>query len=215
VGCPIQGCGHRVIGPWELEGHAAAKHPGWVARYELLRPTEPAPAGRVPSGAGPAGHLKPGVCRRSPPTCDRWHIRQPVPAATFTAVLPRGSSGDTGGARWNRQGDGDTAEDRCSGVRRPRGWSPGTGGVRSGRWRCRSGRGRPPPRPVGTSGQARSVTAGAGPGLPRTRHAHRPALPEPASMGRVPSGRGAGRLTGQASTRGPGHFLHPGGSTPP
>ena len=36
--CPIQGCGHRVIGPWELEDHAAAAHPGWVARYELLRP---------------------------------------------------------------------------------------------------------------------------------------------------------------------------------
>jgi hypothetical protein len=37
-GCPIQGCGHRVIGPDELEGHTAAEHPGWVARYELLRP---------------------------------------------------------------------------------------------------------------------------------------------------------------------------------
>jgi hypothetical protein len=54
--------------------------------------------------------LKPGVCRKTLPAGDRWHIRQPVPAATFTAVLPRGSSGDTGGARWNRQGDGDTAE---------------------------------------------------------------------------------------------------------
>jgi hypothetical protein len=37
-GCPIQGCGHRVIIPHELEGHAAAEHPGWVARYELVRP---------------------------------------------------------------------------------------------------------------------------------------------------------------------------------
>jgi hypothetical protein len=37
-GCPLEGCGHRVIGPWELEEHAAAEHPGWVARYELLRP---------------------------------------------------------------------------------------------------------------------------------------------------------------------------------
>jgi hypothetical protein len=36
--CPIQDCGHRVIGPWELEGHTAAEHPGWVARYELVRP---------------------------------------------------------------------------------------------------------------------------------------------------------------------------------
>ena len=38
VGCPIGGCGHRVIGPWELEDHAAAAHPGWVATYELVRP---------------------------------------------------------------------------------------------------------------------------------------------------------------------------------
>ena len=37
-GCPLQGCGHRVILPWDLEGHAAAEHPGWVARYELVRP---------------------------------------------------------------------------------------------------------------------------------------------------------------------------------
>jgi hypothetical protein len=36
-GCPIPGCGHWVIIPYELEGHAAAEHPGWVARYELLR----------------------------------------------------------------------------------------------------------------------------------------------------------------------------------
>ena len=57
------------------------------------------------------------MCRRSPPACDRRHIRQPVPAARFTAVLPRGSGGDTGGARRNRQGLGDTAEDRWSGVR--------------------------------------------------------------------------------------------------
>jgi hypothetical protein len=25
-------------GPWELEGHTAAEHPGWTAAYELLRP---------------------------------------------------------------------------------------------------------------------------------------------------------------------------------
>ena len=37
-GCTIEGCGHRVIGPWDLEGHAAAEHPGWTATYELLRP---------------------------------------------------------------------------------------------------------------------------------------------------------------------------------
>jgi hypothetical protein len=37
-GCPIDGCGHRVLGPWELEDHTAATHPGWTATYELLRP---------------------------------------------------------------------------------------------------------------------------------------------------------------------------------
>jgi len=37
-GCPIQDCGHRVIIPHELEGHTAVEHPGWVARYELVRP---------------------------------------------------------------------------------------------------------------------------------------------------------------------------------
>ena len=37
-GCPIDGCGHRVIGPWELQGHATAEHPGWIASYELVRP---------------------------------------------------------------------------------------------------------------------------------------------------------------------------------
>ena len=25
-GCPIDGCGHRVIGPWDLEEHTAAEH---------------------------------------------------------------------------------------------------------------------------------------------------------------------------------------------
>jgi hypothetical protein len=37
-GCPIEGCGHRVIIPHELEAHTTAEHPGWTATYELLRP---------------------------------------------------------------------------------------------------------------------------------------------------------------------------------
>jgi hypothetical protein len=36
--CPIQRCGHRIIGTSGLEGHTAAAHPGWVASYELVRP---------------------------------------------------------------------------------------------------------------------------------------------------------------------------------
>jgi hypothetical protein len=27
-GCPIDGCGHWFPGPWYLEGHNAAEHPG-------------------------------------------------------------------------------------------------------------------------------------------------------------------------------------------
>jgi hypothetical protein len=37
-GCPIKGCGQWFLGPWELEWHTAAEHPGWSATYELLRP---------------------------------------------------------------------------------------------------------------------------------------------------------------------------------
>ncbi len=37
-GCPIDGCGQWVLGPEDLEWHAAAEHPGWTATYELLRP---------------------------------------------------------------------------------------------------------------------------------------------------------------------------------
>lgn len=37
-GCPLPGCGHWVIAPRDLEAHAATVHPGWVARYELVRP---------------------------------------------------------------------------------------------------------------------------------------------------------------------------------
>jgi hypothetical protein len=37
-GCPIGGRGQWFLGPWDLEGHTAAEHPGWTATYELLRP---------------------------------------------------------------------------------------------------------------------------------------------------------------------------------
>jgi hypothetical protein len=37
LACPIQGCSHRVIGPWNWR-ITAAEPPGWVATYELLRP---------------------------------------------------------------------------------------------------------------------------------------------------------------------------------
>jgi hypothetical protein len=37
-GCPLAGGHLWVILPWDLETHTAADHPGWVARYELVRP---------------------------------------------------------------------------------------------------------------------------------------------------------------------------------
>jgi hypothetical protein len=37
-GCPIHGCGRWFIGPWDLEWHTAAEHPGWTATCQLLRP---------------------------------------------------------------------------------------------------------------------------------------------------------------------------------
>jgi hypothetical protein len=37
-GCPIKDCGRWFLGPWDLEAHTAAEHPGWTATYELLRP---------------------------------------------------------------------------------------------------------------------------------------------------------------------------------
>jgi hypothetical protein len=36
-GCPLAGCDYRVVLPWWLEAHAAAKHPGWVATWEAER----------------------------------------------------------------------------------------------------------------------------------------------------------------------------------
>jgi hypothetical protein len=63
-GCPIDGCGRWVMGPWDLEGHTAAEHPDWTATYELLPALpEPAPAGRVPAQRSAAGELTLPVCR--------------------------------------------------------------------------------------------------------------------------------------------------------
>lgn len=37
-GCPLPSCDWWVILPWDLQAHAAADHPCWVARDELVRP---------------------------------------------------------------------------------------------------------------------------------------------------------------------------------
>ena len=38
VGLPARRLRSPDHGPWDLEGHTAAEHPGWTATYELLRP---------------------------------------------------------------------------------------------------------------------------------------------------------------------------------
>jgi hypothetical protein len=164
--------GSLALGPGGPHRGRAPRLDGHLRAASAL--PEPAHAGRLPAARGPAGHLtpfpsaappahrKPGLCRRSPLAGDRWHRRQPVPVARFTAVLPRGSSGDTG-ARRHRQGDEDTAKGPVFG---------GSGGLGGGRrepggpvWPLEvpvRGAVAHRPRPVGISGQARSVTAGAG-----------------------------------------------------
>lgn len=38
-GCRL--CEHRASVPWDLEGHTAQQHPGWTARFEIVRPYRP------------------------------------------------------------------------------------------------------------------------------------------------------------------------------
>jgi hypothetical protein len=91
------------------------------------------------------GHRKPGMCRRSPSPCDRWHIRQPVSAARFTAVLPRVPAETQEGPAGTGRGWGHSGKIGVRGIRRPRGWSPGTGGSGLAAGGAGQGRGRPPP----------------------------------------------------------------------
>jgi hypothetical protein len=122
--------------------------------------------GCAPPGCAVPAPLTPGLCRRSPPAGDRWHRPQPVAAARFTAVLPRGSGGS------HRRSPPEPAG------------GPGHGGRIGVRGSGDLGDGRREPggpvwplevpvrdavahrlRPVGISAQARSVTAGAGLGF--------------------------------------------------
>jgi hypothetical protein len=135
---------------------------------------------RTPRRALPA-LLTPGLCRRSLAGGDRWHIRQPVPAARFTAVLPRGSGGshnrrsppEPAGGWDTAEGSGFGGPATFGGGRR----EPGGSGLAAGG--AGQGRGRPPPatRRHLCPGPLRHGRSG--PGLSRIRHAHRPALPEP------------------------------------
>ena len=119
-------------------------------------------------------------------------------------VLPRGSSADTGRARRNRPGDGDTAEDRCSGGsgdlgggrREPR-------GVRSGRWRCRSGTRSPTACDPSASLPGPLRHGRSGPGPPRRHHHRRPPNQHPRAPSSVKGKLAAlvGTLDGGAVVR--------------
>ena len=50
-GCPL--CGYRASAPWDLEVHTTRRHPGWWARFELVRPS-PRPLLRVVYHCGDA-----------------------------------------------------------------------------------------------------------------------------------------------------------------
>jgi hypothetical protein len=72
---PIDGCGRWFIGPWDLEWHTAAEHPGWTATYELLRPY-PNQRQRVVyrRSAAPTSERPPPVHPpTSPPPTERGH----------------------------------------------------------------------------------------------------------------------------------------------
>jgi hypothetical protein len=94
-GCPIQGCGKWFIGPWDLEWHTAAEHPGWMATYKLAEDL-------MPFGNNDqrdrAGHVVPG-----------WHPAWLFDHAEVFALSRVGSTGrerdQSAGAlvrRWRR-----------------------------------------------------------------------------------------------------------------
>jgi hypothetical protein len=137
TGCLCRPAASRRFGSWS--------GPRGVAHARLDR----RPLGRHPvvqPRRAPPAHLTPDLCRRSPPASDRWHIRQPVPAARFTAVLPRGSSGDIEEPAGTGRGTGTQRKDRCSGGPETSGVVAGNrGGSGLAAGGAGQGRGRPPP----------------------------------------------------------------------
>jgi hypothetical protein len=142
----------------------------------------------ISANCGWRSRLVPTASRCAPRACVEDHLR-PV-------------TGGTDGSRWRRLGSpqssrevpAETQEEPAGtgrgtghggrigvrGVRRPLGVVAGNRGVRSGRWRCRSGARSPTARDPSAPLPGPLRHGRSGPGLSRTRHAHRPALPEPA-----------------------------------
>jgi hypothetical protein len=185
---PAAGC---LCPPGPLDGFGSWSGPRTLRRRGYIDDHSDAIRLPNPRRALPA-LLTPGLCRRSPAGGDRWHRPQPVPAARFTAVLPRGSGGSH--RRSPPEPAGGREHSGRIGVRGPEasGVVAGNRGVRSGRWRCRSGARSPTARDPSASLPGPLRHGRSGPGLSGPRHAHRPALPEPAAAGWLPSGRGLG-----------------------
>jgi hypothetical protein len=79
--CPLPSCDRWTILPSDLESHTLADHPGWVGRYELVRPLpHQHQPGRVPTDHGAAGKLipTPQSVRNSIVVCTRLGTRRPA-----------------------------------------------------------------------------------------------------------------------------------------
>jgi hypothetical protein len=93
-GCPIEGCDKWFIGPWDLEWHTAAAHPGWTATYGLLRPY-------------PNQRMRVVYRRSSAPTSERSTPGHPPPPSLSTR-----HGHDPGGSRSEDRQDQTKGEDR-------------------------------------------------------------------------------------------------------
>jgi hypothetical protein len=155
--------------PGRRRSTSARRNCGWRNR---LVPT----ASRCASRAYVEDHLRPVTGGTYGSRCRR--LGSPQSSREVPAETQRSPPEPAGGRA--------TAEGSVfGGVRRPRGWSPGTGGSGLAAGGAAQGRGCPPPatRRHLCPGPLRHGRSG--PGLSRTRHAHRSALPERTSSRRA------------------------------
>jgi hypothetical protein len=158
-----------------------------VVRSSLV---EDPPAPLTPSTRRSTGSPEAGRVSKITSGHDRWHGQRPC-RQLCSSQSSREVPADTAGARRHRHRHGGWERSGRIGVRAPEtpGMVAGNRGVGSGRWRCRSGRGRPPPatRRHLRSGPLRHGGAGLALRVPGTLIG-RP--PKPVAAGGLPSGRG-------------------------